>query len=180
MALGYHEQFVAWASADAVTTEYTIGSLGFTPKAVMVVCMGFRSDDPTSAGTGSNDWNASIGFANSSGTRRSVASFSDDANAAANDCGVMARDDAVLHCVDGAGALTGALDIVPAQFFVGMQFGDGHAVIRGAVRCSVTFCTAGCIAGEGSGGDKLPRVYRGKYGYRGQQVTRLTLRSAVE
>ena len=111
MALGYHEQFVAWASADAVTTEYTIGSLGFTPKAVMVVCMGFRSDDPTSAGTGSNDWNASIGFANSSGTRRSVASFSDDANAAANDCGVMARDDAVLHCVDGAGALTGALDI---------------------------------------------------------------------
>lgn len=111
MSLGYYETIIPWASADAVTTEYTISSLGFEPKFAMVACMGYRSDSPTSNGTGSNDWNVSIGFAEDGGVRRSVASFSDDANVTEDVCGSMARNDAVLHMVDGTGALTGALDI---------------------------------------------------------------------
>lgn len=108
MALGYHEETVAWNAADAVTTKYTIGSLGFTPKAVMVYCMGHAS--ATSGHSGTADWQVGIGFAESGGTRRSVASYSDD-SPTTSDCGSMSRDDAVLHTVDGSGALTGALDI---------------------------------------------------------------------
>ena len=108
MALGYHEQMVDWLAADGATTEYTIGSLGFTPKAVMVVCMGYRH--ATSGHIGTVDWRVSIGFAESGGTRRCVSSYSQDASAAAN-CGVMARNDAVLATCDGSAGLTGALDI---------------------------------------------------------------------
>lgn len=112
MALGYYETFVNWNSADAATTEYTVDNggagLGFEPKAAMCVIVGLQASN---AHSGSVDQNYSIGFAADDGTRRSVASFSDDANASADDCGVMARNDAVLHMVDGTGALTAALDI---------------------------------------------------------------------
>lgn len=110
MALGYKDTVVQWLTSDGAATEYTIGSLGFTPKAVMLVCMGAQSAPPTALHSNAVDWRVGIGFAEVGGTRRSVASYSQD-NVADSNCGVMARNDAVLTTVDGSGAITGALDV---------------------------------------------------------------------
>lgn len=108
MAFGFHHDAVQWLAADGVATEYTIGSLGFTPKAVMAWCMGLQSS--TDAASNSVDARVAIGFAESGGTRRSATIYSQD-TADPSNCGAGARNDCIVAVCDGAAAFTGMLDI---------------------------------------------------------------------
>lgn len=130
MALGFKLAHVQWNAADAVATEYSVSSLGFTPKFVRAYCAGLQA--ATTGATGTIDARASVGFAEVGGTRRSLAGYAQDAVSPTN-CGSCVSDDCIISTIDGAGARTGLLDIAfdadGVRFIVDDQATNDQSVI---------------------------------------------------
>jgi len=99
---------VQWNSADVATTVYTVSRLGFEPKAIRFYWVGVGSATDTASQTVNQ--RRGIGFASSTTSRRCVGTFGLDA-AANMDTDSIAHDAAVAVTTDGAGAITGLLDL---------------------------------------------------------------------
>ena len=108
MALDDAHGHIAWNSADAVSTTYTVSGLPFEPKALIFLIMGLASGTDTTSGTTSA--RVCFGFAKSTSDRRCMGFLDVDAAAAA-DTQEIYRDDAVIATVDAAGAVDGRLDL---------------------------------------------------------------------
>lgn len=100
---------IRWLSADAVATVYTVSGLSFQPKAIRFYWCGLDSAG-TDVASQTTTMRRGVGFAVSTSSRRSVASFSADAAAAA-DTDVCLSDDCVVSTTSGAGARDGLLDL---------------------------------------------------------------------
>lgn len=106
MPLTYAFGALIWSSADAAGSVYTV-ALPWSPKAMAFKTVGASGLVNTWARQACRH---SIGFAASTSDRRCVGSFSADAAPAA-DTAAINRNDAVVATVDGAGAMTGLLDL---------------------------------------------------------------------
>lgn len=98
---------LAWSSSHTAGTTYTINlPAGFDPKLARFWMMG--SGSATDA-VGSDDADASYGFATGTASRRSISAWSQD-NAGSSVCYRAHRNDAVLVFIRGAGT-AGLLDV---------------------------------------------------------------------
>lgn len=109
MPLSFAHGAVRWLSTDVATTTYTVSGLGFEPKAIRFYWMGLDSASVDAASQTTSE-RRGIGFASSTSSRRCVGTFGLD-NAGAMDTDSIARNDAVAVTTDGAGAVTGLLDL---------------------------------------------------------------------
>lgn len=110
MAFNFAHGSIQWLTTDVLNSTKVISGLGFQPKALRFYWVGIQSNSPTNATSQALNLNRGIGFAVTTTSRRCVGSFALD-NGASSDCGVIARNDAVVVTVDGNGATTGLLDI---------------------------------------------------------------------
>jgi hypothetical protein len=108
VALDFAHGVVQWLAADGVSTVYSISGLAFQPKALRFTIVGIAS--ATDAATAASSGRRGMGVAVSPSSRRSIATFSEDAVAAAN-CGSAWSNDCVVSTCDGSAARTGRLDL---------------------------------------------------------------------
>lgn len=108
VALAYARGAIQWLSADGATTTYSVSGLAFQPKALKFSWNGLQS--ATNAGSDTVHERRGWGFATGTTARRSIASLSEDAAAAAL-CAGGARNDAVACTIDNAGTFDGLLDL---------------------------------------------------------------------
>jgi hypothetical protein len=111
MALSFSHGSVQWLTSQTLGTTIAVTGLGFQPKAIRFYWTGIQSTSPTNAVSGANDMRTGIGFAVSAASRRCVGIFDDDGIATPSNSGAIARNDAVVVTVNGAGTTTGLLDI---------------------------------------------------------------------
>lgn len=109
MPLSFAHGAVRWLSTDVATTTYTVSGLSFQPKAIRFYWMGLDSAS-VDAASGTTSERRGIGFAASTIQRRCVGTFGLD-NASAMDTDSISYDGAVAVTTDGAGAITGLLDL---------------------------------------------------------------------
>ena len=108
MALQFAHGALTWNAADVATTVYTVSGLPFQPKVLKFSILGLASAVDASSEVDSG--RVSVGIATSTSDRRCMGFIDVDAAAAA-DTDAHYRDDAVLATTDGAGAITGLLDL---------------------------------------------------------------------
>jgi hypothetical protein len=99
---------LTWNAADAVSTVYTVSGLSFQPKVLKVYLQGLASTTDASSGTTSG--RVSVGIATGTADRRCMG-FIDVDGAGTADTDEHYRNDAVLATTDGAGAVTGLVDL---------------------------------------------------------------------
>lgn len=110
MALEFGHGSVQWLTTNTLGSTITVSSLTFQPKALRFYWVGLQSNSPTNATSAVVNERRGVGFAVSTTQRRCVGTFNTNASAAA-DGGCIARNDAVVVTVTGAGATDGLLDI---------------------------------------------------------------------
>lgn len=109
MPLSFAHGAVRWLSTDVATTTYTVSGLSFQPKAIRFYWMGLNSAGVDAASQITNE-RRGVGFAADTSNRRCVGTFGLD-NAGAMDTDSIAHNAAVAVTTDGAGAITGLLDL---------------------------------------------------------------------
>jgi len=95
-------------TTGAIGTTFVVSGLSFQPKAIRFYWTGI--DSATDAVTGAVNERRGVGFASSTSSRRTIASFSQD-TAGTSNCGGGAANDCCVATTDGAGAFDGKIDI---------------------------------------------------------------------
>jgi len=108
VALSFAHGDLAWNSADAATTTYTVSGLSFQPKALFFWINGMSSATDAISTATSARW--CFGFASGTADRR-CQGYLDVDNAATGDTQEIYRNDAILATVSAAGAVDGLLDL---------------------------------------------------------------------
>src|SRR5262245_3244271 len=114
MALAFAHGSIAWLSADAATTVYTVSGLSFQPRLIHFYWQGIGSATDTTTTTISQ--RQGHGFATSTSDRRCVATYDRDdgsaeGTAAAMVCTSCYSDDCIAATLTSAPARDGLLDL---------------------------------------------------------------------
>lgn len=109
MPLSFAHGAVRWLASDTLGSLKTVSGLSFQPKAIRFYWTGIDGVLSDAASQTANE-RRGIGFASSTTSRRCVGTFGLD-GAASMDTDSIARDDAIAVTTDGAGTVTGLLDL---------------------------------------------------------------------